>query len=147
METASSSPKQKTCPYCGRTFTPDPRVGDRQKCCEHSACKLARKRQANQNWRRKNPNYFKGRYRSYLKGWLSKHRNYLKDYRRRKKQQAKNDIQDKMLILDIKPFKVKLRDIQDKLNPIFSTDLLLKVDMQVDIQDKIKPSRAFSHAP
>lgn len=27
------SPKKKKCPFCGRLFLPDPRVGDRQKAC------------------------------------------------------------------------------------------------------------------
>jgi len=54
--------KQKVCIVCNEKFTPDPRVGDRQKVCNKTHCKLQRKKLAQQNWVSKNPGYFKGRY-------------------------------------------------------------------------------------
>ena len=54
--------KQKVCIVCNEKFTPDPRVGDRQKVCNKTYCKLQRKKLSQQNWVRKNPGYFKGRY-------------------------------------------------------------------------------------
>jgi hypothetical protein len=53
---------EKVCIICNEKFTPDPRVGDRQKVCNKTYCKLQRKKQAQQHWVRKNPGYFKGRY-------------------------------------------------------------------------------------
>lgn len=53
---------QKVCIICNEKFTPDPRVGDRQKVCKKTHCKLQRKKLAQQNWVRQNPGYFKGRY-------------------------------------------------------------------------------------
>jgi hypothetical protein len=53
---------EKVCIICNEKFTPDPRVGDRQKVCNKTYCKLQRKKRAQQHWVRNNPGYFKGRY-------------------------------------------------------------------------------------
>jgi len=52
----------KVCFICKEDFIPDPRVGDRQKVCNKTYCKLQRKKLAQQQWVRKSPGYFKGRY-------------------------------------------------------------------------------------
>jgi len=52
----------KVCLICKESFIPDPRVGDRQKVCHKTYCKLQRKKLSQQQWVRKNPDYFKGRY-------------------------------------------------------------------------------------
>jgi len=140
--------QKKHCKYCGKLFEPDPRVGDRQKCCGSPACKKERKKEADRKWRKKNPEYFKGRYESYLKQWLKKHPGYLKSYRRRKKFQAQNDIQDKILILKIQDIKhnsaAKNSDIQDELTSIFSK-FMFKINGYVyDIQDESRFLKAFS---
>jgi len=141
----------KICKYCGKIFTPDPRVGDRQKCCGSPACKAERKKEADRNWRKKNPEYFKGRYKSYLKSWLKEHPGYLKAYRRRKKLQAQNDIQDKILLLKIQRIKHhvarKKNDIQDELTSIFSMNMFKLSGYVCDIQDEISLLKALSHAP
>lgn len=117
----------KICEYCSKPFTPDPRVGDRQKCCGSPVCKRKRKKEADYNWRKKNPDYFKGRYKTYLKPWLEKHPGYLKAHRQRNKLQKQNDIQDKILVLKIQGLKYnephKKNDIQDELSSIFSTNM------------------------
>ena len=61
----------KRCLFCGRYFTPDYRVKDRQKSCARPACKKARKREAQRHWCEKNPGYFAGRY-PYVKTWRQK---------------------------------------------------------------------------
>lgn len=53
---------EKVCIVCNETFIPDPRVGDRQKVCHNTYCKLQRKKRAQQHWVLKNPDYFTGRY-------------------------------------------------------------------------------------
>lgn len=53
---------EKVCIFCNEKFTPDPRVGDRQKVCKKLSCKQQRKKLSQQHWVRKNPGYFKGRY-------------------------------------------------------------------------------------
>lgn len=52
----------KVCLICKENFIPDPRVGDDQTVCAKLNCKLQRKKRAQQNWLRKNPGYFNGRY-------------------------------------------------------------------------------------
>ena len=143
--------RRKYCKYCGKLFEPDPRVGDRQKCCGSPACKRERKKEADRKWREKNPEYFKGRYESYLKPWLKKHPGYLKSYRRRKKLQAQNDIQDKILILKIQDIKhnsaAKNSDIQDELTSIFPRSMFKINGYVYDIQDEISLLKALSYAP
>jgi hypothetical protein len=143
--------KTKICKYCGKSFTPDPRVGDRQKCCGSPVCKSERKKEADRNWRKKNPEYFKGRYESYLKPWLEKHPGYLKAYRRRKKLQAQNDIQDKILLLKIQTVSKKSNvlsgDIQDKIHSLFSKGVLHLDAYLYDIQDEIRLLKSLSYAP
>lgn len=80
----------KRCKFCGRYFTPDKRVGDRQKACSRKECQRARKQLAQSNWVKKNPNYFKGRY-EYVKEWRSKKKNKQKEQDKRK-----NMIQDEI---------------------------------------------------
>ena len=58
----------KGCKFCGRYFTPDKRVGERQKACSRTECQRARKQIAQSNWVKKNASYFKGRY-EYIKQW------------------------------------------------------------------------------
>lgn len=104
----------KRCLFCGRYFTPDRRVGKRQKACQGHECKRARKQLAQTNWCSRNPGYFRGRY------W------YVKDWRKRHKQttplSGKEMIQDKIhssklvfkLILLI-PAGIKTGMIQDEI--------------------------------
>jgi hypothetical protein len=65
----------KHCEFCGRFFTPDPRVGSRQRSCFSPQCQDARKRSSKRAWReRETPRgYFTGRY-GYLKEWRRKRR-------------------------------------------------------------------------
>ena len=58
----------KRCLFCGRYFTPDYRVGDRQKSCCRPECRKARKKAAQAAWTEKNADYFRGRY-PYVKSW------------------------------------------------------------------------------
>ena len=64
---------QKRC-ICGRYFTPDRRVGDRQTVCGREACKQDRKKRAQQKWLKDNPEYFANHYADYVKPWRQKKR-------------------------------------------------------------------------
>jgi len=61
----------KQCLFCGRYFTPDYRVKDRQKACRRPECRKARKKAAQDGWVGKNPGYFRGRY-PYVLAWRQK---------------------------------------------------------------------------
>jgi hypothetical protein len=65
---------QKRCMICGRFFTPDRRVGERQKVCSRGECKKERKKRAQENWVRNNPDCFKNHYSDYVKPWRQKKR-------------------------------------------------------------------------
>ena len=67
----------KRCLSCGRYFTPDHRVRDRQKSCSRPECAKARKRSAQREWVRKNPGYFADVYQNYVKPWRK--RKMIKD--------------------------------------------------------------------
>jgi hypothetical protein len=96
----------KRCLFCGRYFTPDHRVGDRQKSCPCPACRKARKKAAQKAWSERNPDYFQGRY-PYVKAWRQK-RGMIQDERPSKKPyvelviripaKKKNMIQDEIVL-------------------------------------------------
>ena len=86
------------CEICHATFTPDRRVGERQRVCRVLRCQRERKRRAQKKWLAKNPDAFQGRYPK-LQQWLAGHPGYLKNYRARQKQlapPAPRDIQDEL---------------------------------------------------
>ena len=61
----------KRCLFCGRYFTPDYRVKEKQKACRRPECRKARKKEAQRRWCEKNAGYFQGRY-PYVKAWRKK---------------------------------------------------------------------------
>ena len=62
------------CIYCGQYFKPDSRAGERQKACFRAECKQRRKREAQENWKRKNPQVLKNHYQDYVKAWRKNNR-------------------------------------------------------------------------
>ena len=113
--------QSKPCEVCGKTFTPDHRVGDRQRVCRTLSCQRERKRRSQKRWNKHNPTYFQGRY-PQTKAWLEEHPAYLKRYRARLKTDIRTqatDIQDELttnLINEIDAYALtRLRDIQDKI--------------------------------
>jgi hypothetical protein len=96
----------KQCLFCGKYFTPDCRVGQRQKACSNPECKKRRKKVAQDEWVKKNPGYFTGRY-PYVKAWRQNKR-VIQDRIPRTKRQQKiiflipddmiQMIQDKILL-------------------------------------------------
>lgn len=52
--------KTKPCSICRRWFTPDPRVGSRQRTCGET-CSKALRSKTQQKWRQRNPDYFADR--------------------------------------------------------------------------------------
>ena len=135
----------KICPYCFNKFTPHPKVLDRQICCGRDFCKRERKKGEDRKWRRKNPDYFKGRYSLYLKPWLEKHPGYLKEYRGRKKKAAiavNNDIQDELSCIKTRSDRRVLFDIQDKLTSVNSMNYVVFSNLR-DIQDELSTLGAF----
>lgn len=67
----------KQCLFCGRYFTPDYRVKDRQKSCNRLECRRKRRRAAQKAWVEKNPDYFDSLYEAYVKPWRK--RKMIKD--------------------------------------------------------------------
>lgn len=64
---------------CGVWFAPYPQAWKTQKTCS-KACRAQRVQELCCRWRKKNPDYFKGRYLD-TKRWLAKRPNYLRRYR------------------------------------------------------------------
>lgn len=75
---------EKRCQCCGKIFVPDRRVGVRQKTCS-AACRNVRKSERNKLYRRKNPDYWCGRY-DVVKAWRKDHPDYQKAWRQRRKE-------------------------------------------------------------
>ena len=52
---------RRPCTICGRWFTPDPRVGARQRTCARSTCKRELHRRADRAWHARTPDYDRDR--------------------------------------------------------------------------------------
>jgi hypothetical protein len=129
----------KTCEVCGADFTPDPRIGSRQRVCRKRSCQQERKHRAQQRWVANNPGCFKGRYVN-LKEWLARHPGYLANYRRTRVAVTRGDIQDELSACENKSTST-CRDIQDELNAKISKSQLYLERSRLligDIQDKLK---------
>jgi len=72
--------RQKRCLFCGRYFCPKKHVGDRQISCLAPECQKKRRQAQQENWRKANPGYFKGRY-EYTKEWRQANPGYQKSWR------------------------------------------------------------------
>ena len=109
-------PRQKRCEFCGRFFTPDPRLGDRQRCCRRAKCRKARKQASQAAWTKKNAGYFKGRYDN-TRRWLAAHRGYLRQRRRKLRdiQDSTPDLTSKKSVRLLLPDKWSKDDIQDTI--------------------------------
>jgi len=112
--------KEKRCPYCGRYFRPDYRVGGRQKACKEKACQARRKREAQRRWLKANHGYFNGRY-EYIKQWRREHPDYQRRWRASIRTK-RGEIQDEILhgkpiriIRLVMPAKMLKGEIQDEI--------------------------------
>ena len=113
----------KRCMHCGRYFTPDKRVGQRQKVCQREQCKLARKKQAQQQWQQNNPTYFDNLYLDYVKPW-----------RQRRKEIRVSSLPRQVIKDEIPPSK-----------PLQELVLLIPGDTVGMIKDEIRLRRLDSH--
>ena len=69
----------KGCAWCGWSFRPDPRIGDKQKNCARKKCKHERARAKGRRWRAMYPSYDVNR-RVKKRGWAAS-RGYWREYR------------------------------------------------------------------
>lgn len=79
----------KECKYCGKTFTPHPRLGTRQRTCAQEACQQRLTEDNKRQWLEDNRDYYVGpaeqerlrkwaAERAYWKGYRRKHPDYVK---------------------------------------------------------------------
>lgn len=101
MTSDNNQPSRPRCLCCKRVFTPDPRVGRRQKYCSKKECQNQRQRLNEQAWVKdpKNQEFVKlkskkwrQRNPDYLEQWRARHpqavernRQYMQEYQRRKR--------------------------------------------------------------
>ena len=52
--------RKRPCSICRRWFQPDARTARHQRACRSGECQTERRRRTQENWRRRNPDYFKG---------------------------------------------------------------------------------------
>jgi len=68
--------KKRPCRVCRKWFTPNPRLGDRQRTCGDEECQRKWHARKCAEWNRRNPSYFKE---IYLRGRLESFGNVLPD--------------------------------------------------------------------
>ena len=102
----------KRCIVCKEEFTPDARVGHRQKVCQKFACKLQRKRIAQKRWCYNNPDYFKNRYPSLKAQILKNQQKSVQNI-----SESTPTIQDEITIFTNRLLRAvtKIKTIQDEL--------------------------------
>ena len=84
------------CRYCGNSFVPDRRVGNRQKTCS-IACQRLRKKENNRVFTEKNPGYWSQRYEE-VKRWRQRHPDYQRRWRlAKRKGRSASEIQAERL--------------------------------------------------
>lgn len=71
---------EKPCVYCGRWFEPDPRT-EFPKACPRENCRKARKREADREWRRKNPGRADAGRLGKVRRWAKGYPGYWRQYR------------------------------------------------------------------
>jgi hypothetical protein len=54
-------PRKRPCRIGHHWFTPDPRIGDRQRVCASPQCQAERRKKTQASWRERNPEYFVAR--------------------------------------------------------------------------------------
>ena len=98
-------PERRKCPFCHQLFMPDPRVKKRQTTCGRQECRSKQKHQLDERWRSQNPDYFRGmypqqkqaygsradyrrRYRKEHPEYVQRNTAFVKEYRRRRREQA-----------------------------------------------------------
>lgn len=129
--------QKKCCEICDESFTPDPRVGDRQGVCSKLSCQQERKQRSQATWLNRNPDYFKGRYTN-TKEWLEAHPGYLQTYRQQRRATVRRDIQDELTLLKSIPSS-ELSDIQDELTSCYRKHLPnVGTSLDADIQDELR---------
>ena len=73
--------RRKRCRFCKELFVPDPRLKGRQVACSKEECQRARKRADRDDWLKRHPGYFTGRYAN-TKSWRHQHPDYQRRWRR-----------------------------------------------------------------
>ncbi len=111
---------RRRCPFCRRWFHPHPRLNQRQKTCGHPECRCQQRRESNEQWRTKNPDYFRGVYSQQKEKYGTR-----SDYRRRYRQQHPDYVQRNAAF-------VRKRRQHMRQVPVSSTSS----DLQVTIESK-----------
>ena len=134
---------KKKCKCCRRVFTPDPRVGDRQVCCQHEDCKKQSKRMAQGRWCRANPDYFHGRYEE-LRLWRERNPGYQKRWRRGRAE-IQDEIASKKSVNSLRlmlPVCILKDEIQDKIRLKYKPNQEVTAVFVHEIQDEIYFTRS-----
>lgn len=58
INASSKKRRSKPCSICRRWFTPNPKVGQRQRTCGSKACKSEQKKHTQAKWSKRNPSYW-----------------------------------------------------------------------------------------
>jgi len=77
----SKNPRRRRCRHCGRHFTPNPRVKDRQVTCGADECQQAQHNEACRDWHKRNRENARDHYRDVVVPFRERHPGYQSRYR------------------------------------------------------------------
>lgn len=136
--------RQKHCEFCGRFFTPDRRIGDKQRSCPRPECRKLRKAASQATWSTENDGYFKDRYEK-TKSWRAAHPGYQRE-RRKKIREIQDAIPDSTRLKSVRllvPATWFKNEIQDTMALITLIDSDTYISTGTGVRYKTKLAEAF----
>ena len=107
---------RRRCPFCRRWYHPHPRLKQRQKTCGRPECRRQQKQKSNQQWRAKNPDYFRDTY-AHQKEKYGTRADYMRLYRQQHPDYVRRNAAfvRKWRVQQLKPYRAKrLRPVSRK---------------------------------
>jgi hypothetical protein len=123
-------PGQKRCLFCRRSFTPHPKVKDRQYACRRSDCQRIRQKRNNIDWLERYPVNYKDWYQDYGKAWNQNHPDYQRQYRHHNKMTKNHSCS-----FSIQALKTSLR--RDKKEELTSVKIISDSPLYVDKKEQL----------
>lgn len=123
-------PGQKRCLFCRRSFTPHPKVKDRQYACRRAVCQRIRQKRNHIDWLERFPVDYKDWYQDYGKAWNQNNPDYQRQYRYNNKM-----TKDHSCSFSAQALKTSLR--RDKKEELTSLKIISDSPLYIDKKEEL----------